>query len=724
MLKAAHRGDWRKRPALLLVVTTLVIVLDARAEPTPVTAAQEVEEAVDNETCLGCHGEKDIEATTERGKKRKLHVDEGALAGSAHEELACMDCHQGAVSFEDVPHNEGKPLMLGCSDCHDEVATEYGRSVHGRLRVEGDTEAASCADCHGGHQILPPADRRSSVNKFRLSETCARCHRGGQMLTTHQVGDPKAVNHYIDSIHGRALMIDGLAVAPTCNDCHGVHDILPHENKRSRIHKEQVPKTCGTCHVLVEEIYNESVHGKLLHKADGKGPTCIDCHSSHEIAQPRQPEFKLSIDHKCGSCHEDRLERYRETFHGKAIALGREGVAACYDCHGHHDIQPSADPRSRTHQENRLATCQKCHPEANANFADYLVHASHTDREGAPQVYWVFIFMTALLLGTFGFFAVHTLLWLLRSAVLYVRDSKTFREQKIRARDDDEQYVRFRPIDRFLHGLVIFSFLLLVITGMPLKFFYTGWARWLLDLMGGQEVAAVLHRVGALITVFYFVVHIVSLTRSIWRNRAIFRDSEGRTTARSVLGGLFGPDSPIPNFGDFRDFWAHQKWFFGRGEKPQFDRWTYWEKFDYFAVFWGVAIIGLSGLIMWIPTTFTSFLPGWIINVALVVHSDEALLAAGFIFTFHFFNVHFRLEKFPMDSVIFSGRISKSELLHERRRQYERWEREGKLEQMRVKDEWPSWSRITLPAGFIAFLTGGLLVILIFAAMYSRLAGH
>ena len=85
----------------------------------------------------------------------------------------------------------------------------------------------------------------------------------------------------------------------------------------------------------------------------------------------------------------------------------------------------------------------------------------------------------------------------------------------------------------------------------------------------------------------------------------------------------------MPTLQDWRDFVAHNKWFFGKGPKPQFDRWTYWEKFDYFAVFWGVFIIGSSGLVMWFPAFFTRFLPGWIINIALIIHSDEALLAAG-----------------------------------------------------------------------------------------------
>jgi len=720
-------------PSTALVIALVAVVASPRAlaqAPADAAPAQDPAEAqpaprelaVDDDTCLGCHGDDELEPESERGKGLKLYQPEDALAGSAHEGLGCTDCHGGGEEFEEVPHAIDAKRDPLCGSCHDEVMAEYARSVHGAEHAKGEEDPASCTDCHGGHDILPASDRRSLVNKFNLSKTCASCHQNTTMMERHDVGAPQAVAHFIDSMHGKALLVDGLVVAPSCNDCHGVHDILPHENPDSHISKENTPDTCGACHVLVEEVYNKSVHGRLMAAGDPRGPTCKDCHSSHKIGQPTEPEFRLSIDATCGGCHADRLKRYRESFHGKAIALGRANVAACFDCHGHHDIEPSSDPRSHVSAENRLETCARCHPDANPGFAEYLVHSDHTDREGSPQIYWVYVFMTALLIGTFLFFAVHSLLWLVRSAVLYLRDPKTFREAKNKARTDDEEYVRFRPVDRFLHGLVIFSFLLLVVTGMPLKFFDAGWARWLFDLMGGQAVAAVLHRIGAFITIFYFVVHVFTLIMDVWKHRRLFRDpGSGRVTPRQVLRVVFGPDSPMPNLQDLREFWAHQKWFFGKGEKPQFDRWTYWEKFDYFAVFWGVFMIGMSGLIMWIPEVFTTVLPGWTINVALVVHSDEALLAAGFIFTFHFFNVHFRLEKFPMDPIIFSGRISKTELLHERRRQYDRWEREGVLEEKKVKDEWRSWRFIALPAGFLAFVIGVGIVVLIYAAMYSRL---
>ena len=191
---------------------------------------------------------------------------------------------------------------------------------------------------------------------------------------------------------------------------------------------------------------------------------------------------------------------------------------------------------------------------------------------------------------------------------------------------------------------------------------------------------------------------------------------------KRITAAMFGPESMLPSMQDWHDFVAHQKWFFGKGPRPQFDRWTYWEKFDYLAVFWGIFAIGVSGLILWFPVFFTTFLPGWIINIALVVHSDEALLAAGFIFTFHFFNTHFRIEKFPMDTVIFSGRMSKTELMHERGRWYDRLVAENRLEAHRVRgDDWEGRKHIANVMGFGFFGLGLVLLGLIVYAMVTRL---
>src|SRR5208283_4053805 len=106
-------------------------------------------------------------------------------------------------------------------------------------------------------------------------------------------------------------------------------------------------------------------------------------------------------------------------------------------------------------------------------------------------------------------------------------------------------------------------------------------------LLGGAEVARALHRFGAIITFTYFGLHLIGLLRMLWSRRAAMRNpASGRFDLRRLWAAAFGPDSMVPSLQDWRDFVAHQKWFFGKGPRPQFDRWTYWERFDYFAVFW------------------------------------------------------------------------------------------------------------------------------------------
>ena len=677
-------------------------------------------QAIPKEVCLSCHEAQGLEKE-KGGRPVSLYVDSEKFSRSVHQALGCAACHS---DISQIPHApELKPVL--CSTCHVDASKAYSESIHGKWYAKGDKYAANCPDCHGDHDILASSDRKSRTNKFNLHRTCAVCHESKVVLETRPIHYETAVRDFVDSIHGKALLIDGLVVAPSCNDCHGVHDILPHTDPDSRISRGEIPKTCGKCHVLVEGIFNASVHGKALQSHDISGPICTTCHRSHVRDPPYAPEFRLQADRMCGQCHEKQLKGYRDTFHGKAMALGRQDVAACYDCHGHHDIAETESPESYISEARRTETCRKCHKHANSNFAQYIVHADYSDKESYPELYYVFWFMTTLLIGTMVLFALHTLLWLYRSMALYMSDSREWREEKLQAREDTEEFTRFTPLDRFLHALVIASFILLVITGMPLKFFYTDWAKVLLDLMGGQAVAAVLHRLGAMVTIFYFVVHVISVLCRLFAERQHFMNPDtGRIEIRRIAQAAVGPDSPMPGIQDFKDIIAHNKWFFGKGPKPQFDRWTYWEKFDYMAVFWGIAIIGGSGLVMWFPGFFTLLLPGWIINVAVIIHSDEALLAAGFIFTFHFFNVHFRPDKFPMDRVMFSGRITKSELLNERRRLYDRWVATGELDKHRAGREWESWQKIAMPAGFLAFLVGLVLMLLIYYAMVSRLFGE
>ena len=702
---------------LVALVAGLVLAL------APLQAAPAKEKA--KESCFDCHSDTTMTKELQGGQPKSLFVDEAKFGKAVHASLKCKDCH--ADLKDDHSGGTNPPGKVHCGNCHAGEDKIYQTSIHGMSQALGSSAAATCTSCHGNHYIVPVHQTDSPVYKMNLPKTCAACHANKAISDEYKMRYPSVGAQYMESIHGKALLVKGLIVAPSCNDCHGIHDIKRSVDRSSPINHANVAKTCGKCHVTVEEVYNKSIHGQLLAKGDPRGPVCIQCHSAHSIETPVSGHFKAGSDMICGKCHAERLEHYRDTYHGKAMALGKTNnasdVAACYDCHGHHDVLPVADPNSHLSAGNIVNTCRQCHPKANASFAKYAPHADPEDRAKYPQLYYVFMGMTAILVGTFLVFGLHTLLWLFQSIWLYRHDSRQFREAKIKIAKDDEQFVRFQPFERFLHMLVVSSFLLLVLTGMPLKFYYTDWAKAVFGILGGPQTARTLHHFGAVVTFLYFTLHVSDTLIHLWKHRKYLRDPEtGKVALNRLWKAMSHPDSMIPTKQDLKDFIDHNKWFFGKGPKPQFDRWTYFEKFDYLAVFWGIFAIGVSGLIMWFPEFFSRLMPGWMINVSLIIHSDEALLAAGFIFTVHFFNTHFRLEKFPMDTVIFSGRIAKSEMLHERKRWYDRLLAEGRLEDFRVKDEWDAWKGIAKTFGYFFFGLGIVLLVLIIYAMMSRLA--
>jgi nitrate/TMAO reductase-like tetraheme cytochrome c subunit len=222
---------------------------------------------------------------------------------------------------------------------------------------------------------------------------------------------------YMDSIHGRALTRSGLMVAANCSDCHGAHEINPRTEPASRVHRANVPGTCGSCHAGILATFRQSIHGREAAAGNPAAPICSDCHTAHKIRRVEVETWKLDIVRECGNCHAESFQSYRDTFHGKVTALGFSRVARCSDCHGAHDVLPRGDPRSRVHPANLVSTCARCHPRANANFARYDPHADSGDPSRSPLLYYAARFMTWLLVGVFAFFGMHTTLWGVRALV-------------------------------------------------------------------------------------------------------------------------------------------------------------------------------------------------------------------------------------------------------------------------------------------------------------------
>jgi DnaJ-class molecular chaperone len=363
---------------------------------------------VTNDDCLACHDD----ATATRADGTSIAVGAAAYGDSVHGVLSCTDCHADLANAE-FPHAE-KLAPPDCSACHADAVAGYGKGVHARARAAGMEAAARCTDCHGMHDIRGAKDPGSRTFVLNIPKTCGACHGTADIIKTASAAEGDVYAAYVESVHGKGLVKSGLLVSAECTDCHGAHDIRPKTDPESMISREKLPKTCGACHFGIETVFESSVHGKAVAAGNLAAPTCEDCHTAHRIRRADAEEWKLDVLSECGTCHEQSMTTYRDTFHGKVSTLGFTRVATCAGCHGAHDVLPKADPASRVSAERRRETCRQCHPGVNDNFAAYDPHADKHDRERSPQMYWTARFMQLLLFGTLAFFTMHTVLWFTR----------------------------------------------------------------------------------------------------------------------------------------------------------------------------------------------------------------------------------------------------------------------------------------------------------------------
>jgi Doubled CXXCH motif (Paired_CXXCH_1) len=350
--------------------------------------------------CLTCHSVKTLQDTA----GHSVYVDAAKEKVSVHGSLSCTSCHTDIKGYPHPAH----PARVDCSTCHTSEAGDVAASVHAKA------SAQPCLSCHGDpHAIVPVKDPQSPVFAFNIPRTCGSCH--GNPQVAKKFGLTNVYSLYIDSIHGFALTKDGLLVAASCSSCHGTHRILSHTNPQSRTYRTNIPATCGSCHGGPETAYLAGIHGKEMEAGNSKAPVCSDCHTAHQITQVHNVSWQMQESATCGSCHRERFASYLDTFHAQISALGYVQTARCWNCHNDHDILPASDPKSTVAPGNRVATCSQCHAGATISFVRYRPHADPRTRASFPALYYVRWFMILLMLGVFGFFGLHTILWLVRS---------------------------------------------------------------------------------------------------------------------------------------------------------------------------------------------------------------------------------------------------------------------------------------------------------------------
>jgi cytochrome b subunit of formate dehydrogenase len=549
-----------------------------------------------------------------------------------------------------------------------------------------------CGKCHGtsAHEILPAKDQRSPVFLQNQVRTCGSCHPEDEMS-------------YRATVHGQGLYEAGLMVSAVCADCHGAHGAYYAADRRSTLHTANVAATCSKCHQFIEERLQMSVHGRGSGPgsatdqpaAGGKikrRPSCTDCHQGHHLLHAEQPEFRLQVASGCGNCHAELSSRYALSMHGELTQQGYSAAANCADCHGSHDILPINDPNSRVaHGEKRLATCQKCHAHAVANFTKFDPHADYKDTTRFPTLHAIYNWIKYPLNILFACFLVHAFLWFVRALVERIQHGG-------HSTLVSEQYAlpRFGSMQRALYAALIVAFLGLTLTGLSLKHSNHYWGQRLAQALGGFRTVSVWHHFFAVLAIVACAVYLV---RTIARIVQLGKERTWRNL-------IFGPDSLVPNGRDFRDLLGMAGWFAGFSRKPRFERWTYWEKLDYWAIYLAAGLLGISGAMLWYPNAFCLFLPGGILNVAKMVHSEFAIYMAGVLFLMHFFHAHFRPEKFPLDLSVLTGLVSEAHLRKYRPEYVARLQREGKLQEMRQPA--PSRRRLLLNivGGLVIFTVG------------------
>jgi cytochrome b subunit of formate dehydrogenase len=464
----------------------------------------------------------------------------------------------------------------------------------------------------------------------------------------------------MNSIHARPNREDQSRTNATCYDCHDAHYVYPQGSTVRADWRLNLPNVCGKCHAGQLAAYATSVHGReVLQNGNPGAAVCSDCHTTHDVESPAMDSTRLVITKNCGNCHQDSLKSYTQTYHGQVNTLGYAYTAKCFDCHGSHEVQRVADPSSTVHPDNRLRTCQKCHAGATAGFVTFEPHATTHDYDRYPYMWIASKFMAALIIGVFLFFWTHSALWFYREYKDRQAGKSRPHVQSGELPQHRGKYVRRFGLGwRLVHLSFAVALMMLSLTGMAAFYAEAGWASVVMNLFGGPKAAAIVHRVAGVIILGLFVGHVIYfIIRFLPRWRTF---------------NWFGHTSLVPSLQDLKDIAAMFQWFFGKAPRPVFGRWTYWERFDYWAPFWGLAIVGGSGLMLWFKEATAAVLPGWVFNIAMLAHGEEAFLAILFLFTVHFFNNHFRPDRFPPPDIsMFTGAVPLEEFRREHTLEYD-----------------------------------------------------
>lgn len=667
--------------------------------------------------CLECHSDTDLTMKKD-GRKLSLFVDPKIGAKSAHRSLNCVDCHENydgdasphrkpltsvdcagcheklgkthafhpRLARPEIPKGDdttcvachGKhdtaevkkpafaffdgPQAQACGKCHEQARDHFLVSAHGKAFREKQPNAPDCLTCHRD-RVVPAGRETSLALKLAQAKQCESCHVEKQSVAGKALRGTRFVAAFEDSVHGAALR-GGKAEAANCVDCHGAHEMNRALTADARLNKQHVAGTCSSCHKKAAIAFDESVHAEALRKGNADSATCTNCHGEHEILakkNPASPVHATNVAQQvCADCHASlkltkkygiashAFETFSDSYHGLAVRGGAVEVVNCASCHSSHAIKSETDPASTIHRDNLAKTCGECHPGANTRFALGKVHVSPeagTGKGGSnPILHLVSSVYVFLIVAVIGGMAVHNGLDLVKKIRRKLAIQKGLIEEGHVAH---RLYLRMSVNERVQHAVLVVSFTLLVVTGFMLRYPEAWWVVALRNLNARAfEWRGLIHRVAGVVMLGAGAWHVLYLACTV-RGRELFRDIR-------------------PRMRDLKDPWLVLKYNVGlAATKPQFGRFSYIEKAEYWAMMWGTILMGITGAILWFDNSSMAFLSKLGFDISRTIHFYEAILATLAIIVWHFYFVVFNPDIYPMNLAWLTGRMSEKEMLEE-----------------------------------------------------------
>jgi cytochrome b subunit of formate dehydrogenase len=644
-----------------------------RADP----AADVARSAHSSLKCADCHD--DFEAAGGRPVKRvdclSCHDDSGAkhvfhrrLALSPlppGPDTACADCHGShaivAADSAQFPF-ANKWQTTACGECHAAARDKFFASAHARAFTAGPG-APSCLTCHRQALIAADSGKPDVAVKLRQAALCESCHVNQPSVANQNLRGNRFVAAFDRSVHGAALH-RGNGAAATCVDCHGAHEMNQAMAVSARMGKQHAAESCGRCHAKEAAQYADSVHASALRRGAQESPSCPDCHGEHDIrahTDPTSPVYARNLAQQvCAKCHDslplankyglvgNAFQTFSDSYHGLAEREGAVAVANCASCHGAHGIKVSTDPSSSINRANLARTCGQCHQGANARFGVGAVHVNPEaakGRDGAsPALHLVASLYVVLIVGVVGGMLLHNLLDFLKKVRRKLWIQKGLIEEEPVAH---RLHLRMTGHERAQHGLLVLSFIVLVLTGFMLHY-PDAWWVWGVRRISARafELRGLVHRIAG----------VAMLAGGAWHVAYLAFSPAGR----GLLAAL------LPCRRDLTDPWRVAKYNLGlAADKPRFGRFCYVEKAEYWAVIWGSLVMGATGAVLWFDNWSMGLLTKLGFDIARTIHFYEAVLATLAIIVWHFYWVIFNPDVYPMSLAWLTGRMSEREMLEE-----------------------------------------------------------